>query len=157
MRRSRILAVYVFILLLSGCAIFQKKNINSPLEDFYTSSPLPYQTAANRLVEKARDALNGNNQALAVEHLNKALVIDPYNPFAYFFLSLQTYRNKEFKKSLGFLSKAQYYTKPFPYWQAQTLHLMSLNATALSQHQKAKQYAEKAQKLSPNIDFIDTD
>jgi len=143
----------VLLLTLNQCALFRGKSIDSPLADFYKQSPPAHTQAALRITEKGREELKDDQYDVAIEKLNRALVIDPYNPFAYYFLALANYKQQQHRKSLGFLTKAKQFSRPFPFWRAQSYHLTGLNWKALGNIKRANFHFKKARQLGPKIDF----
>lgn len=141
-------------LILNHCSILRpKKTVYDPLIDFYEMEPSEHTKAALNLTQQARDQINKHHDALAIENLNRALSIDAYNPFSYYFLGLIYYRKREHKKSLAFLRKANQLSQEFPFWKAQAHFLSGLNWKALGETTKAQFHLKQAKTIAPDIDF----
>ena len=154
---SRPQITFLFLLsfaLLSSCSFLApKKSIDDPLKDFFEDSPPKYVEASLGLTEKGREELKKENFALATEHFNKALTLDPYNPFAYYFLGSLSYQRKNYQESLGFLYKTIQFSKKFLFWKSQAYLLSGLNWKALNNRKMAKTYFKKAKLIDPKIDL----
>jgi len=142
--------IILFVVLATGCATFgSKPSIYDELEDFYQTLPKAHTRAALGLTERARDEYEDGKNDRAIDTLNKALLIDPHSPFAYFFLGKIHYEHFQHHKSLGFLAKARRLFRNFPFWKAQTYKLIGLNWTALGKTARALESYKKAKRTYP--------
>ena len=155
---KHLLLIIPLSLSLSHCAIFfPKKTVDAPLLNFYKTSPPPHTKVSLALTEEARNLMSEDQNALAIEKLNKALALDPYNPFAYYFLGRLHYKNLRYEKSLEFCAKARQLAQEFPFWKAQSYLLTGLNWKAMGQTKKAEFHFKKAQSIFPEIDLSEAD
>lgn len=143
---------------ITQCSLFKsRKTVFDPLANFYTTEIPKHTQVSLSLIERSRDQIKEEQFELAIENLNKALSIDPYNPFSYYFLGLVYYQKRQHKKSLEFLSKAIPFSQKFSFWKAQEYFLLGLNFRALSKKKEAQHYFKKAQaidsELDPEVDF----
>lgn len=151
--------LFIFLsLIFTQCALFKgKRTIQDPLFDFYKTDPPKHTQASLRLTEKARDQLLKGNDAMAIDNLNKALSVDPTNPFAYYFLAkIQTQRNQH-REALGLLEKTRHYSADFHFWKAQSHLLSAINYKALGLFKPMNFHLKKAKEFDPEIDLNNTD
>lgn len=105
MMRYSLLFIIFFLV---SCSIFKiRSSTDDTLLDFYNEEPAAYTQTSLRVTENARESIHARRYDDAVEQLNKALSIDPHNPFAYYFLGICYYEKKEHKRSNHFLEKAE--------------------------------------------------
>jgi len=148
-----LLAIYFLIFSFSlGCALFKPTaSIDDPLLNFYVDTPPAHTQAALRLTEKARAEIQRGKQDVAIEHLQKALTIDPQCPFSYYFLALSAHHTGHYKKSNGFLEKAKQLFTSFSFWKAQSYQLAGQNFEKLGDTKSAKAQFKKAKEIDPNL------
>ncbi len=145
-------------LTLNHCALFKgKKTIDDPLIDFYRNDPPKHTLASLRLTEKGRGQIREGDKAIAMESLNKALSIDPVNPFAYYFLARIHSDRNEYRESLGLLEKTRQYSTKFPFWKARSHLLSAFNYRALGLFKQMNFHLKKAREFDPEIDLDDID
>lgn len=136
----------------AGCAIFKSApSTDDPLLNFYESEPPAYTKASLRLTEKAREQIQGAQYTSAMDTLNKALSLDPQNPFTYYFLALGYHQKSEYKKSNNFLEKAKQLFLSFPYWKAESYRLAGLNWEKLGNAAMARKNFKKAKAIYPDL------
>ncbi len=158
----KIKTIFLLALFLTQCSILKtKKHIEDPLVDFYSDEVSTATRASLNLTEKGRDFIRKKEYDLATEFLNKALSLDPYQPFSYFFLGLLYYQKGEYQSSSDFLLKAAQFSQKFPFWRAKVFALLYLNAKSLNQTKSAEFYLKKALSIDPavdpEIDFVISD
>jgi len=66
----------------------------------------PHVAAATRLVERGREQLAGGNSDAAIESLERAIAIDPNNPYAYYFLAESHFARGTYDQAVVFADKA---------------------------------------------------
>lgn len=158
LRRTLLLFSLSLFLTLNHCALFKgKRTLNDPLIDFYKNEPPKHTLASLRLTEKGRGQIDEGDKEIAMESLNKALSIDPINPFAYYFLAKIHSDRHEHRESLGLLEKTRQYSTKFPFWKAQSHLLSAFNCRALGLSKQMNFHLKKAKEFDPEIDLDDID
>ncbi len=76
----------------------------------------PRLVASFRSAADGREALEKGDLAGAEDLLEKALGLDPANPFSYLYLADVRMRRGDLRQSLVFLDKAEIYFRGHPYW-----------------------------------------
>ncbi|HBQ21475.1 MAG: hypothetical protein A2Z91_04570 [Deltaproteobacteria bacterium GWA2_38_16] len=144
--------IIIFCLASTSCSFLKPRpTTDDPLLDFYSTEPAAHTRASLRLTEKARTQISPTTYTTAIDTLNKALTIDPQNPFAYYFLAWIYYEKDDYKKSNGFLEKAKQLFSPFPFWKAKSYELSSLNWEKLGDKKRAHAQLKKAKEIYPNL------
>ncbi len=140
---------YVCLLfLIMSCAILKPMpSIDDPLLEFYKSAPAPQTHASLKATEKGRASIRAHELDQAIDQLNRALVIDPDNPFAYYFLALAYHEKGEYKKSNGFLDKAKQLLTPFPFWKSEAYELSAQNWEKLGNTARSQSNYQKAEEI----------
>lgn len=103
-----------------------------------TPSTPPQRAASLRLTEEGRKILDAGDPGKALGRLEKTIVIDSTNPYAYFYLAKAQYRMGRYRESLNFLDIAESRLGPEPFWQAEILALRGDNYRAQGQLQRAE-------------------
>lgn len=110
----------------------------------------PHRAAALRLVDRAaRDLVEGRDEEASRE-LDRAVRVDPSNPYAFFLIALHRHRQGAFAQSLAFARKAEILLRGDARWLAETYLLMALNQEALARPREALRLYEAALDLYPD-------
>ena len=155
LRFTRNDGIYLFItcfLLLTaflGCALLKNKTIFNTGMVYPTGSP--YETAALRLVEKARVLIENGDYLEAQRFLEKALIIDPKNPYSYFFLGVLMQKKENYETSLGYFEKGLSLLPHHSFWLAQTHKHLGLGFYKLGNRKKAFSHFEKSLEYDPRL------
>lgn len=84
----------------------------------------PERSASLRLTDQGRIALERGETGPAVDHLERAIQIDPANPFAYYHLGLARRDQGRPEEALTLLSQAEVLFRDRPHWVCETLVVM---------------------------------
>ncbi|MBI5042379.1 MAG: hypothetical protein HZC10_00780 [Nitrospirae bacterium] len=131
------------IILLSGCAPKQAV-VEKPLTELIQPDTSPQKAASLRLTEEGKVYLQSGNLIKASEVLEKAIVIDTSNPYAYYYFARLRSEKGEHKQSLGLLAKAEILFKDNQFWLSNVYSLMGRNHESLFQYNDAKRRYEQA-------------
>lgn len=110
----------------------------------------PHRAAALRLVERAALDLVAGRDEGAGRELDRALRVDPSNPYAFYLIALHRHRQGVFDQSLAFARKAEILLRGDPPWLAETYQLMALNQEALGRPRDALRLYEAALAIEPD-------
>ena len=156
--RTKTVKSFLFLLLITyflllttflGCAIFKNKTIFNTGMVYPTGNS--YETAALRIVEKARLLLENGDYLEAQRFLEKALIIDPKNPYSYFFLGVLMQKKENYEMSLGYFEKGLSLLPHHSFWLAQTHKHLGLGFYKLGNKNKAILHFEKSLKYDPRL------
>jgi tetratricopeptide (TPR) repeat protein len=110
----------------------------------------PNRAAALRLVERAaRDLAEGRDDTASRE-LDRALRVDPTNPYATFLVALHRHRQGAFDQSLAFGRKAEILLSGDRPWLAEAYRLNALSQEALGRPREALRLYEAALGINPD-------
>jgi len=84
----------------------------------------PERAASLRLSGQGLSALEEGRAEEAVDHLERAIQIDPANPFAYYYFGLAHLDQGRREEALTLLSRAEVLFHDRPYWLCETLVTM---------------------------------
>jgi Flp pilus assembly protein TadD len=77
----------------------------SPLATIDDATP-PQVAAATRLANEGRTLLTAGKDDAALESLERAISVDPTNPYAYYFLAELHFRNDSYDQAIAFADRA---------------------------------------------------
>jgi hypothetical protein len=80
-------------------------TLPSPLDTIRAGTP-PNVAAATRLADAARVRMTAGDDAAALEQLERAIAIDPNNPYAYYFLAQLHFRTRSYDQAIAFADRA---------------------------------------------------
>ncbi len=110
----------------------------------------PHRVASLRLAERgARELAAGQDEA-GGRSLDRAVALDPGNPYAFYLIAVLRHRQGAFGQSLAFLRKAEILLRADRPWLSETYLLMGLNQEALARPQEALRLYEAALALDPD-------
>ncbi len=110
----------------------------------------PHRVASLRLAERgARELAAGEDEA-AGRTLDRAVALDPGNPYAFYLIGLLRHRQGAFDQSLAVLRKAEILLRADRPWLAETYLLMGLNQEALARPREALRLYEAVLQLDPD-------
>ncbi len=110
----------------------------------------PHRAAAIRIVERAARDLAAGRDDGAARDLDRAVRLDPSNPYAFYLIALHRHRQGVFDQSLAFARKAEILLRDDRPWLAETYLLMALNQEALGRPQDALRLYEAALGIDPD-------
>lgn len=115
-----------------------------------TDGLAPHRVASLRLAERgARELAAGQDEA-ASRTLDRAVALDPGNPYAFYLIGLLRHRQGAFGQSLAVLRKAEILLGADRAWLAETYLLMALDQEALARPREALRLYEAALELEPD-------
>lgn len=129
-------------------------NLPPPLADDssllakITPGTPPQRAASLRLTDEGRKILDAGEPGKALTRLEKTIVIDSTNPYAYFYLAKAQYRLGRFRESLNFLDIAESRIGNEPFWLAEIHALRGDNYHAQGQTQRAESSYNQALRLN---------
>ncbi len=142
MKSYKIFTSLLLITCISGCALFKNKTI------FNTGMVYPtrttYEKSAERIVEKARVLLENGEYLEAQRFLEKALIIDPKNPYSYFFLGVLMQKKENFEMSLGHFEKCLSLLPHHSFWLGQTHKHLGIGFYRIGNKNKAVFHFERS-------------
>jgi len=77
-----------------------------PLLSTIDATTAPNVAAATRLVDAGRTRIAANDYGAALEQLERAIVIDPSNPYAYYYLAELHLKNRTYDQAIAFADRA---------------------------------------------------
>lgn len=122
----------------------------SPLDAIGPGTP-PNVAAATRLADAARARLAAGDAAAALEQLERAIAIDPNNPFAYFFLAQLHLQTRSYDQAIAFADRAAgLSTGRSPEWTSRAWSLQGNAYEAAGRFADARQAYLRAVRAAPN-------
>ncbi|HEX7127612.1 MAG TPA: tetratricopeptide repeat protein [Thermodesulfobacteriota bacterium] len=115
-----------------------------------TEGQPPHRAASLRIVERAAHDLAAGRDDAAARQLDRAIRLDPSNPYAFYLIALHRHRQGVFDQSLAFARKAEILLRDDPSWLAETYLLMALNQEALGRPREALRLYEAALAIEPD-------
>ena len=145
------------VIFINSCALFKNKTIFNTGMVYPTQTS--YETAALRIIEKARFLIENGDYLEAQRFLEKALIIDPQNPYAYFFLGVLMQKKENHETSLGYFEKSLSLLPHHSFWLAQTHKHLGIGFYKLGNNQKAIFHFEKSleydSRLKESQDYLE--
>ena len=125
------------------------------LETLVQSSDPPNRQASLRMIAKAiaEEQIMGNPNLIG--SLEDALRIDPYNPYAYYYLSWAQAKSGQWQKSLTMAKRAEQLFAKDPKWQGKALVLQAKAEKALNHSDRAISLYQKAKTLDARNPLIE--
>ncbi|MBX3025663.1 tetratricopeptide repeat protein [bacterium] len=121
----------------------------SPLDTIRPDTP-PNVAAATRLADAARVRLAAGDDAAALEQLERAIAIDPTNPYAYFFLAQVHFRTRSYDQAIAFADRAAALSAgTSPEWTCRARVLQGNAYEAAGRFADARQAYLRAAQASP--------
>jgi len=114
-----------------------------------------HRRASMRLISQAMsvDQVVGNSNLIA--ELEDALQLDPYNPFAYYYLGWAVGKKNKWKKSLTLSRKAEQLFQINPVWQGKSLVLQAQAEKGLGNQARAATLYQRAKIMDEKNPLID--
>ncbi len=110
----------------------------------------PHRVASLRLAERGARELAAGQDDAAGRSFDRAVALDPGNPYAFYLIAVLRHRQGAFGQSLAFLRKAEILLRADPPWLSETYLLMGLNQEALAHPREALRLYEAALALDPD-------
>jgi tetratricopeptide (TPR) repeat protein len=156
----RFLLIVAFLTAFLGpsCALWRKDSLENhafyydemEVEGLVREGDSPQRKASLRQIAKTLSAQRQGVKGVDVlSELEKALRIDPYNPYAYYFLSTNQLAQERFQNAEAMAKRAAALWREDPSWQAKALVLQAKANEALHQDQLALNLYERAYQLDP--------
>jgi len=148
-------------LLISGCAALSRESAREAelkravLEDrSFTVETVPvdapaHRAASFRLAAEGYRALRGGRLQEAEDRLEKALSVDPRNPFCYLYLAEIRSREGETRQAIILLHQAEVLFQGHPYWLGEVYTREGRYWEALDSWDEARAAYGKALKHNP--------
>jgi tetratricopeptide (TPR) repeat protein len=151
----------IAVLLLSGCAAVGRESVRerelrrAVLEDqSFTVEAVPagapaHRAASFRLAADGYRALRGGRLQEAEDRLEKALSVDPRNPFCYLYLAEIRSREGDARQAIILVHQAQVLFQGHPYWLGEAYTREARYWEALDAWDKAQGAYSKALEHNP--------
>ena len=111
---------------------------------------VPSHTAVSlKLTARAETRLAAGEVASAVDDLERALQIDPSNPFAYLGLARARFAGEEYGQAASFATRAGLLFRDRPYWASESHLLTGQCNEAMGRYGKAEALYQKALEANP--------
>ena len=149
------------VLLISGCAALSRESARenelrrAVLEDrSFTVETVPaegpaHRAASFRLAAEGYRALRGGQLQEAEDRLEKALSVDPRNPFSYLYLAEIRSREGNARQAIILLHQAEVLFQGHPYWLGEVYTREGRHWEALDSWDEARAAYSKALKHNP--------
>ena len=125
-------------------------SLPSPLDTLRPGTP-PNVVAATRLTEAARVRLSAGDDAAALDHLERAIAIDPNNAYAYFFLAQLHLRTRSYDQAIAFADRAAALSvSGGPQWTCRAWVLQGTAFVAAGRFADARQAYLRAVRAAPD-------
>ena len=122
----------------------------SPLDTIHPGTP-PNVAAATRLADAARTRLAAGEDAAALDQLERAIAIDPNNPYAYFFLAQLHLHTHSYDQAIAFADRAASLSAgTSPEWSSRAWALQGNAYEAAGRFADARQAYLRAVHAAPN-------
>lgn len=160
-RRLALGHLFLAFLLIAGCAALGKESVRerqlrrAVLEDqSFTVEAAPaeapaHRTASFRMAADGYRALRSGQLEEAEDKLEKALSVDPRNPFCYLYLADIRFREANIQQALILLNQAEVLFQGHPYWLGEVYTRKGLYWEALDSPDKARTAYGKALEYNP--------
>lgn len=120
------------------------------LESRIASAAAPNVTAALRLVERGRQLLDSGDRDGALDVLERAVAIDPTNPYGYYFLARLYMERRSHNQALGFANRAAILTDPSDsVWMGRALSLQGAIFEDVARYPEARTAYRQALEADP--------
>ncbi|MGH7790580.1 MAG: tetratricopeptide repeat protein [Candidatus Binatia bacterium] len=121
----------------------------SPLASL-TAQTAPNVAAATHMVEAGRVHLVGGDSGAALEQFERAIAIDPANPYAYYFLAVLHFDNRTYDQSIAFADRAAALSQPHqPEWASRAYTLQGNAYEAAGRFADARRAYARALTAAP--------
>lgn len=121
----------------------------SPLSSIGPATP-PNVAAATRLADAGRAKLEVGNDAAALDQLERAIAIDPNNPYAYYFLAALHLRAHSYDQAVAFADRAAALSAAVsPEWTSRAWCLQGSAYEAAGRFADARQAYLRAVRAAP--------
>ena len=160
-RRVALGHLFLAVLLISGCAALSRESVRenelrrAVLEDqSFTVDAVPadapaHRAASFRLAAEGYRALRGGKFLEAEDRLEKALSVDPRNPFCYLYLAEIRSREGETRQAIILLHQAEVLFQGHPYWLGEVYTREGRYWEALDSWDEARAAYSKALQHNP--------
>lgn len=161
-RRRLVMGHLLLVLLvIAGCAVLGRESVRerqlrrAVLEDqSFTVEEAPAEapaqrTASFRMAADGYRALRSGQLQEAEDKLEKALSVDPRNPFCYLYLAEIRFREANIQQALILLNQAEVLFQGHPYWLGEVYTRKGLYWEALDFPDKARSAYGKALEHNP--------
>ncbi len=112
-------------------------------------STSPERAASLRLSGRGQSALEEGRAEEAVDHFERAIQIDPSNPFAYYYFGLARLAQGRREEALTLLSRAEVLFHDRPHWLCETLVAMGGILEEMGRRQEAAGRFRRALEADP--------
>ncbi len=111
----------------------------------------PNVAAALRLIEDGRQQLQQGSADPALERFERAVAIDPANPYGYYFLAQLHYQKKKYDQAIAFANRAVVFSaRTDTVWQARAYSLQGAVYEDAGRYPDARWAYQKAVEADPN-------
>ena len=153
--------VLLISLVIAGCAVLGRDSVHDrdlrravQEDQSFTVEEVPegapaHRAASFRLAAEGYRALQSGNVREAEDRLEKALSVDPRNPFCYLYLAEIRFREGDTGQALIFLNQAEVQFQGHPYWLGEVYTRKGLYWEALDSTDKAQSAYGKALEYNP--------
>lgn len=151
----------LFVLLISGCAALGRESTRENelktavlVDQSFTVDSVPegvpaHRAASFRLAAEGYRALRAGKLQEAEDRLEKALSVDPRNPFCYLYLAEIRSREGETRQAIILLHQAEVLFQGHPYWLGEAYTREGRYWEALDSRDEARAAYDKALKHNP--------
>lgn len=121
----------------------------SPLDTIGPATP-PNVAAATRLVEAGRVRMSAGDYGAALEQLERAIAIDPVNPYAYYYLAELHFRHRTYDQAIAFADRAASLSgSRSPVWSSRAYTLQGNAYEAVGRFADARSAYKRALQVAP--------
>ena len=155
------LAALLFCLGFSGCAAAAKGTVRDrqllealAVDREYTLQKVPLESpqqrvASFRIAAEGQRALGEGRFQEAEDRLERALSLDPRNPFCYFYLAEIRFRSGNVQQALMLLGQSEVLFQGHPYWLSEVYTKKGLYFEELRSTEEARRAYLKALEYNP--------
>lgn len=125
-------------------------DLPSPL-DTIGAGTAPNVAAATRLADLARRELLAGNDSSALERLERAIALDPNNPYAYYFLAVLHLRTRSYDQAIAFAGRAATLARDgAPRWASRALTVQGTAYESAGRFADAREAYQRAVQAAPD-------
>jgi tetratricopeptide (TPR) repeat protein len=122
-----------------------------PLLETINTNTAPNVAAATRLVDASRAQMAGGDYGAALEQLERAIVIDPNNPYAYYYLAELHLMHHTYDQAIAFADRAASLSEArAPAWASRAYTLQGNAFEAAGRFADARSAYTRAIQAAPN-------